>query len=281
MSEKWLPGDMACQQRGDQVMYCKTALVDQSLWPDRKDRWLKALTAVSSSAHTRVYRGDIVGRAGQLSVYLKEFIDRGFTERVKQLVKPHRALRAARADSRLNRCGFTAPTLVAIGYRQRRLTRTGFFMITEALDDYQDLYQWCAHLAGLTVASRRQRLRALAIAVAQLHRAGFSHGDLRPGNVLAKQDAQGNWHWAYLDNERTQQHRRLPMKLRKKNLVQLNMLRSPNLTRRDRLFFFLCYGQHFPDIDQRKLLSRITNTTRQRLDRLVRRGRLSAEEAAL
>ena len=71
------------------------------------------------------------------------------------------------------------------------------------------------------------------------------------------------------------------MKLRKKNLVQLNMLRSPNLTRRDRLFFFLCYGQHFPDIDQRKLLSRITNTTRQRLDRLVRRGRLSAEEAAL
>ena len=127
----------------------------------------------------------------------------------------------------------------------------------------------------------RQRLRALAIAVAQLHRAGFSHGDLRPGNVLAKQDAQGNWHWAYLDNERTQQHRRLPMKLRKKNLVQLNMLRSPNLTRRDRLFFFLCYGQHFPDIDQRKLLSRITNTTRQRLDRLVRRGRLSAEEAAL
>ncbi|MFA5547685.1 MAG: lipopolysaccharide kinase InaA family protein [Porticoccaceae bacterium] len=233
---------------------------------------------VAASRFSRVSRGVLaLPGAAPDAVYLKEFLDRGALEAIKNLVRPHRALRALAAEQRLAAAGFRVPAALLVGWRQALGIRRQVFVVTRDLGDFRNLYQCAAALDGASPRQRRRWLRGVADAVAALHRAGFSHGDLRPGNLLAR-ERDGRIECAWLDNERTRQFAHLPGRLRLKNLVQLNMLISPALGRRDRLFFFQCYCRHFDDLDAASLRRRVEAKTRARLGRLVERGRLRRED---
>ena len=90
-----------------------------------------------------------------------------------------------------------------------------------------------------TGRQRRQLLHVLGEAVGRMHRAGIVHGDLRPGNILARK-SDGRWEVFFIDNERTKKWPFLPNRLRLKNLVQINMLPS-DVSKTDRLRFFHAY----------------------------------------
>jgi hypothetical protein len=100
-----------------------------------------------------------------------------------------------------------------------------------------------------------------------MHRAGIIHGDLRPGNVLARKVADG-WEFFFLDNERTRKWPWLPMRLRLKNLVQINML-PEGISRTDRMRFFQAYMLANPSVcaAYKEWAERIMTRTRRRFRR--------------
>jgi len=96
-----------------------------------------------------------------------------------------------------------------------------------------------------------------------MHNENIGHGDLRAGNIMCQQS--GSWKFSFLDNERTRQYKKLPDNIRIKNLVQLNLLFNPVISKANRQRFFnhysaLCYGQTNKD-----LLNKVIDKTRKRL----------------
>jgi hypothetical protein len=79
----------------------------------------------------------------------------------------------------------------------------------------------------------------------------------------------GAWQFFFLDNERTRKLGLLPKRLRLKNLVQVNMLQSENITVTDRMRFFEAYLEqngHLGD-KWKDLARRIIAKTRLRLSK--------------
>jgi tRNA A-37 threonylcarbamoyl transferase component Bud32 len=115
---------------------------------------------------------------------------------------------------------------------------------------------------------RRAVLRRLGTEVGRLHAAGFSHGDLRAGNVLIDTSEPAQVQIGFLDNEGTERHRQLPEYWVIKNLAQLNMEGPARATRTDRLRVFQAYCQQrgLSRATQRRLLGEIMERTRRRLD---------------
>jgi len=229
---------------------------------------------IPASRSATVYRAQLHSGEGLLPVFVKHFHYRSGVDRVKHLLRRSRSLRAFEADQLLAGEGFATPQTLLTGWRQRGLCKDGFFTITAELGGYHNLNQ---HLQQLTATAPRRKwqlIEALAVTVATLHRRGIVHGDLRLGNIMAT-DA-GQWRFAFLDNERTRRLSSVPDALRIKNLVQLNMLTGPTLTRTNRLRFFDVYcansiGEFEPD----QLRQRVMARTRERLLSLVARGRLA------
>ncbi|MDH4241674.1 MAG: hypothetical protein OEW48_19110, partial [Phycisphaerae bacterium] len=84
--------------------------------------------------------------------------------------------------------------------------------------------------------------------------------------VVVRREKDG-WHFFLIDNERTRKFRRLPARLRLKNLVQANMLISDCITKTDRMRFFKSYLRQNIDIHGRhkKLANKVDTKTRERL----------------
>jgi len=104
-----------------------------------------------------------------------------------------------------------------------------------------------------------------------MHAAGIFHGDLRLGNILAKEENNG-WHFFLIDNERTRKFRRLPSRLRLKNLVQVNMLNSDGITKTDRMRFFKAYFKENPlmTYKRKRWVERIIEKTDRRFEKKER-----------
>jgi tRNA A-37 threonylcarbamoyl transferase component Bud32 len=229
---------------------------------------------IPASPNAAVYRAQLHSGEGLLPVFVKHFHYRSRLDQVKHLLRKSRSLHAFEADQLLAREGFATPQTLITGWRQRGLCKDRFFTITAELSGYDNLYR---HLEQLTATAPRRKwllIEALAITVAALHRRGIVHGDLRLGNIMATND--GQWRFAFLDNERTRRLSSVPDPLRIKNLVQLNMLTGPTLTRTNRLRFFHVYCvSSFGEFEPARLRQRVMARTRERLLSLVARGRLA------
>lgn len=230
--------------------------------------------SIPASRAAAVYRAQLDAGGTLRPVFVKEFRYRSALDRIKHLCRKSRSLRAFEADQLLNREGFATPTTLLTGWRQRGFIRDRFFTITGELSGYDNLYRHLEQLATTAPRAKRTLIESLATTIAALHRRGIVHGDLRLGNIMARCD--GDWQFAFLDNERTRQFSLLPEPLRIKNLVQLNMLTGPTLTRGDRLRFFRAYCANCTGaFDVALLRQRVLARTRQRLSRLVALGRLA------
>jgi len=237
------------------------------------------LTPVLSSDVSNVYKFSIRFDGTERCVYFKQYLFRSTWDFIKHLVRPSRAQRAFKATLILEKHGFEAPIVIAMGECKFSFLERENFLLTVEVEDAKQIHQFIPdNLENFTTEQLndlRELIRTFGRTVGKLHAARIFHGDLRLGNVLAKRGNDG-WHIFFIDNERTRKFQRLPERLRLKNLVQANMLISDCITKTDQMRFFKSYLQENIDIHGRhkKLANKVDTRTRERLRRKLPAGRL-------
>lgn len=209
--------------------------------------------------------------AGNMSVFIKFFHFRRFTDRF-HVVRKTRAGRAWEGSILLEKSGFHTPELIAQGDVIKKLQIQKSFLITEYITPSLRVTEYIKTPAETDqfteyLTKKRKFLTALGSLIGRLHNAGIFHGDLRSGNILMKQPDNAPLFY-FIDNERNRYFSKgIPSRLREKNLVQINMIVTPQLTFSDRLRFFEAYIAENPELKPRAKdwIRRVFIITRRRL----------------
>ena len=107
--------------------------------------------------------------------------------------------------------------------------------------------------------------------VGELHKNGICHGDLRVNNILV-QESTGDVIFYFVDNERNTLFKKIPRRLIKKNLVQVNMIQSPHISRQDRLRFFQAYCEAYGGLSPAEKLALIERVQQRTAERLAKKA---------
>ncbi len=258
----------------------RNAELEQALTAgEKKLRECYELTPVQSSSVSRVYKFTTRLDDRKRCVYFKQHLYRSVLDFIKHLVRSSRARRAFQAALMLERNGFKAPVIVAMGECKFSFLERENFLLTLEVEEAKPIHKFIPesleYFTKEQLNDLRELIRKFGRTVGRMHAAGIFHGDLRLGNVLVRRDKNG-WHIFFIDNERTRKFGRLPARLRLKNLVQANMLISDCITRTDRMRFYKSYLQENIDIRGRhkKLANKVDTKTRERLRTKLPAGRL-------
>ncbi len=204
------------------------------------------LTTVFSSDTSRVHKFTVRFAGVERGIYFKQYLCRSVWDFIKHLVRPSRARRAFKATLMLEKNGFEVPAVVAMGECKSSFFDRGNFLVTLEVENAKQIYQFMPDnsesFTKEQLQDKRELIRVFGRTVGTMHARGIFHGDLKLVNVLARQERNG-WRFFFIDNERTKKFYILPPWLRLKNLVQVNMDRSPCLTNSDRMRFFKAYLQ--------------------------------------
>jgi tRNA A-37 threonylcarbamoyl transferase component Bud32 len=225
------------------------------------------LTTIPSSDSSRIYKFTVNFDGAVKDVYFKQYLYVSAFRFLKNLFRTSRASRDLKATLMLAKNGFSVPAIIAMGRRRFNLLRTSSFLATLAVKDSKKIYQFFSiNLTENQLQKKRELIRVFGRTIGKMHAQGIFHGDLRLGNVLAKQE-KNCWRFFFIDNERTKKFRRLPLRLRIKNLVQINMIPSNLLSITDRMRFFKEYcAENTINKEQRiALIKKIIKRTEQRL----------------
>jgi hypothetical protein len=76
----------------------------------------------------------------------------------------------------------------------------------------------------------------------------------------------------FVDNERNTLFKKIPRRLIRKNLVQINMLQSANVSRQDRLRFFRAYCEAYGGFNSAEQLALIREVQQRTVERLVKKA---------
>jgi serine/threonine protein kinase len=225
------------------------------------------LTMVPSSKFARVYKFTVRFDSGDKVVYFKQYLCRSVWDFIKGLVRANRAERAFKASEMLGENGFDTPAIIAMGEPGNGPLSAANFLVTLEIEDAKQIHQFISD-GSLETRGRRELIRALGRTIGKMHAKGIFHGDLRLGNILARQE-KDRWRFFFLDNERTRKFYRLPGRLRLKNLVQVNMFPPASISNTDRMRFFREYGaqNEKSKINKSALIKKVLKKTNQRLDK--------------
>jgi len=229
-----------------------------------------ATLTIPSSEFTRVYKFAFTFDGVSRELYFKKYLHRSVSDIIKHLVRDSRAKRAFKALLMLAENGFDVPTIIAMGESRSSFFNTRNFLVTSQVEDAKDIYHFFAetprNLTKEQLRYKRELIRALGRTIGRMHAKAIFHGDLRLGNVLARQE-NNRWRFFFLDNERTKRFRRLPFQLQLKNLVQVNMIPGHVITNTDRMRFFKEYWAENRGIKKPKttLIKKVLSKTNQRL----------------
>jgi tRNA A-37 threonylcarbamoyl transferase component Bud32 len=225
---------------------------------------------IESSDYAAVYRFEAPFAEVTKLFYYKEFHFRNVRDRLSVFIRRSRARRAWRGSRLLLQHGIGAAFPVCLGEERSFGVVIRNFLITEAVPDALEVHDFLTkHFApsddSKRIREKRTFLKLLGRFIGRMHRLQIFQGDLRARNVLIRQADTPEP--VLLDNERTRQYRRLPDRHRLKNLVQLNMILSPALTRSDRLRFFAAYLEENPGLlpARKEWMRKILGKTRSRL----------------
>ena len=211
---------------------------------DKPNECRSQFVKVPSSDYSRVLRCNVSFNGVGHILYLKQYLCRSVWDFVKHLFRSSRAKRAFKASLMLQRNGFNAPAVIGLFERCLGPLRTDNLLLTRKVENARPIEEVftdiCQSSGEDALIRKRTLIKAFAETVGRMHAKGIFHGDLRLGNVLARQ-VKNNWEFFFLDNERTKKFWRLPNQLRLKNLVQVNMWRSSAISNTDRMRFFQEY----------------------------------------
>jgi tRNA A-37 threonylcarbamoyl transferase component Bud32 len=221
-------------------------------------------TTIQSSKFARVYKLTVKFDDMDKKVYFKQYLRRSVWDFIKNFVRAGRAERAFKAAEMLAENGFDAPAVIAIGKSGYGLLPKANFLATLDIENAKQIHQF----TPANLKSKRELIRAFGQTIGRMHAKGIFHGDLRLGNILAKQD-KGQWRFFFLDNERTRKFSHLPARLRLKNLVQANMFQAETISNTDRMRFFREYWAQNEKSETGKaaLIKKVLKKTRRRLDK--------------
>lgn len=230
--------------------------------------WVK----LPSSNNSRVYRFCVKGKW----YIFKEYLMRDAFDYIKHLFVGSRAYKAWKSGEYLISKGFHTPILVAFGEKKRAFILLRSFLITELVPETAGLYDYAKNtfkspFTTDMIKIKRSILRSFGEFIGRLHARGIVHGDIRLNNILIQQSENENIFYL-LDNERNKFFvRKIPGRLRLKNLVQLNMIIQPEITFTDRLRFFSAYLDENPELKPyaREWIASIFKRTRQRLQKKI------------
>jgi tRNA A-37 threonylcarbamoyl transferase component Bud32 len=222
-------------------------------------------TTIRSSKFARVYKLTVRFDDVDKGVYFKQYLYRSVWDFIKDFVRASRAERAFKAAEMLSENGFDAPAIIAMGKFRYGLYHTTNFLVTLEIEDAKQIYQFISD-SKLETRDRRKLTRAFGRTIGRMHAKGIFHGDLRLGNILARQE-KDRWRFFFLDNERTRKFYRLPARLRLKNLVQVNMFPPAAISNTDRMRFFREYWAQNEETKTKKadLIKKVLKKTRRRL----------------
>ena len=227
-------------------------------------------TPVPSSKFTSVCK--FIVRFGDVErvIYFKEYFCRSTWDFVKHLFRPSRARRALKAAFMLAANGFESPAIIAMGQCRFVFFTMRNFVATLEVESARSVYQIIADKQYSPNTGQFRIKRSLAGSfgrtIGRMHAIGIFHGDLRLGNVLVRKE-QDSWRFFFLDNERTKKFRRLPARLRLKNLVQINMFKPRLASDTDRMRFFKEYWAENKKskVEKAVLIKKVLNKTSRRL----------------
>ena len=228
------------------------------------------LTPVFSSDTSRVHKFTVRFDGVERGVYIKQYLCRSACDFIKHLVRASRARRAFKAALMLEKNGFETPAVIAMGECKASFFDRGNFLVTLEVENAKQIYQFIPEsMENFTkeqLQDKRELIRAFGRTVGRMHARGIFHGDLKVVNVLARQEKSG-WRFFFIDNERTKKFRRLPVWLRIKNLVQINMNRMAALTTTDRMRFFKKYkiSNRISKDQQKIVIKKVLQKTNRRL----------------
>jgi hypothetical protein len=86
------------------------------------------------------------------------------------------------------------------------------------------------------------------------------------------QESTGDVIFYFIDNERNILFKKIPRRLIRKNLVQINMMQSPYISRQDRLRFFQAYCEAYGGLSPAEKLALIARVQQRTVERLVRKA---------
>ncbi len=234
------------------------------------------LTPVFSSDTSRVHKFTVRFADVERGVYIKQYLCRSALDFIKHLVRASRARRAFKATLMLEKNGFEAPVVVAMGECKSDFFNRRNFLVTLEAENTKPIYQFIPegqkNRTKEQLRDKRKLIRAFGRTVGRMHARGIFHGDLKVVNVLAKQEKSG-WRFFFIDNERTKKFYILPSWLRLKNLVQVNIPPRETIGRTDQMRFFKAYMSENPKIQdnwKRWAKKAITKTNRRLLKRKTR-----------
>ncbi len=225
---------------------------------------------IESSAYARVLAFDAPCQGGRRLFFYKEFFFRNLRDRLSILFRESRAKRAWTGACILTDHGLRTAMPVCLGEQRVLGIVKRSFLVTEGIPDALEIEKYIKkHFHGSDVPEKvfkkREFISLFGKTIGRMHRCGIFQGDLRERNVLVQ---EGDPPEIYLiDNERTRKYPRLPERKRLKNLVQANMTRIEEITRTDRLRFFLAYLEENPGLKdmRRTWMKRILSKTQARL----------------
>lgn len=200
---------------------------------------------LKSSPTTRVVYQPI------LQIYYKQFLPRNRYEPIKALLKGSRCTRFVRNTEVLKQHGFNTFEVL-----YHRCGGNFQFVITRALHavpfgDYLASYLPYPRTMQ-TLRWKRNLLKHIGREVQRLHGAGICHGDLRPNNLMIEL-ATAKPCLFFIDNERNQTCRYLSIQQKTKNLIQIIILKSEDLSTSDKLRLLLAYfGNGYPHLSRRE-----------------------------
>ena len=203
-------------------------------------------------------------------VYYKEFLSRSPFEGIKSFFRGSRCQRAISKGKILRQRGFYSPVVSCWGKKGNR-----HFMISEGVDalglgDYIDKH-WQRPLSGGEISAKRRFIEQFGTMIGELHKNGICHGDLRVNNILVH-ESTGEVIFYFVDNERNTLFKKIPRRLIRKNLVQINMMQSPYISRQDRLRFFQAYCEAYGGLSPAEKLALIARVQQRTVERLVRKA---------
>lgn len=213
-------------------------------------------TKLASSKFANVFKFNLLFKSRVHSLILKQYLARKWSDVLMSGIGCGRAKRAFKAGLMLQKNGFLTPPIAAAGKKGSK-----DFIITAEIKNSVPLYK----ILESKDPQRRSVIEQFAQTVGQMHAKNIFHGDLRLGNVLVK-STDSKFDFYFLDNERTKKFRKLPHKLRLKNLVQINMLRT-GISDADRMRFFKEYlKQQNVKLDETELALQIIARTDERIN---------------
>lgn len=181
------------------------------------------------------------------AIVVKEFRDRGATDRWKARMGHRRARASWRGSHGLVVRGFRTPALY--GLVETRSGTGSQYIVMEAMEPYERLDHYVLRVFGSAPTSRTQifRKRAFIAAVADLYRdlvaARTYHGDLKATNVLVRERGSDAWDFALLDTDRVVFDRDVSLRRRVKNLAQLYASITTDISLSDRTRFYRHYAR--------------------------------------